>query len=84
MARVNERRAARYDAIGADMFEKMLALPGFAKLWARLTAERDRAASACLREDEELKLRRAQGASAALTAALSLPAQMLAEMRARK
>jgi hypothetical protein len=76
--------SVRGDAIGADLFEKMLALPAFAKLWARIGAERDRAAAACLREDDEMKLRRAQGAASALSAALALPAQMLAEMRQRK
>jgi hypothetical protein len=81
---VNNPRPVRSDAVAADLFDKMLASAEFGKLWTRVTAERDRAASRCLRETDLVELRRAQGAAAALTAALGLPAQMLGEMRAGK
>ena len=74
----------RFDALDAEQFEKMIGGKAFRRLWERVQAERARAVERCLREADELELRRAQGAVAALTAALGMPGQILSEMRAQK
>ena len=59
----------------------MLASRPFAVFQERVTNALLTASGDCEREDDELKLRRAQGRAAALRMVLALPAHIKAEMR---
>lgn len=73
----------RADAIDAEQFGQMIESEYFRRFIARVKAERDRAVEACLTTGDDLPLRRAQGAQAALRSVLELPELMLAEMRGK-
>lgn len=73
--------ANRLDQLDAEQFRDMLASEPFQRVMARIRAELERARESCAGEDDELKLRRAQGAAAALRMALGLPEQILAEIK---
>lgn len=70
----------RTDSVDRGEFQRMIESELFGSIQARIYAEMKRNQDACQSSDSGLKVRRAQGAVAALRAALELPAQMLAEM----
>lgn len=68
------------DAPDRELFERMIRSHLFRLYQDRITAELRRAEEACLCEDAELALRRAQGRATALRSVLSLPERILADM----
>ena len=77
-------QGTRVDVLEVEAFKKMTESAPFLRIWVRIGAENSRAFMRCAREDNELDLRRAQGAQAALAMVLTMPEQILAEMRAGK
>lgn len=74
----------RLDHLDAQRFAEMLASPAWSRFEARVQSELDRLCGTCQGHDSGLSVRRAQGGVAALRAVLSLPQQMLSEMRSPK
>ena len=70
----------RYDAIDREQFRTMIESDQFATVMKRIAAERDRAVDTCLSSLDHIEVARAQGAAAALKAALDLPRRILGEM----
>lgn len=75
---------SRLDHLDAEEWERIIACPLFALYEARIQAELERQRGACERGDTELEVRRAQGAVGSLRAILSVPRQMLVEMRQKR
>ena len=71
----------RIDDSAVRRFQEMTSSEPFKLLTERITAELKRAEEACVRETDDVALRRAQGAVVSLRTALGLPAILLAEMR---
>ena len=76
--------AARVDALELEAFQSWKSGKQFARFENRVRAEHNRATLRCMFEADEVQLRRAQGAAAALASVLAMPEQILAEMRAGK
>lgn len=74
----------RTDALDYEAFEEMLHSAAFARLYQRIQLALNTTQNQCEREDDVVRLRRAQGCAAGLRMVLSLPQQILAEMRPRK
>ena len=71
----------RTDALDAEAFSDMVRSHAFALLRDRIQRALSIVSNDCEREDDHLKMRRAQGQVAALRMVLGLPDQMLAEMK---
>lgn len=78
------KTSKRFDALETERFREMLASEPFQKYTARLNEMLTTAARECENEDDDRRLRRAQGRALALRAVLGVPDRILAEMRARK
>jgi hypothetical protein len=72
----------RFDGIDAQRFKEMVDSEAFARFTLRVTAELKRAEEACVRDVDEVLVRRAQGAVVALRTVIGLPASILREMEA--
>ena len=71
----------RPDQLDAEAFRDMMRSRAFGLLQHRINSTLEQAKNDCEREDDDLKLRRAQGQVAAYHVVLSLPEIMLGEMR---
>ncbi len=76
--------SARLDDFDLQRFKEMTESEPFKLFAARVTAELKRAEEACVRETEDVPVRRAQGAVVSLRTVLALPAQLIAEMKSGK
>lgn len=69
--------------VEANKFEEMMKSAPFAMVVKRIESELERERKSCEGADGEVEIRRAQGAVAALRVVLKLPANILAELRAK-
>jgi hypothetical protein len=74
-------RDTRLDEQDAQQFERMLASSSWQIYETRLKIEYARIAVRCAEEPNLVELRRAQGAAAALQAALAMPGRILADLK---
>lgn len=72
----------RFDGIDTQRFKEMVDSEAFQRFTFRVSAELKRAEEACVRDVDEVLVRRAQGAVAALRTVIGLPASILREMEA--
>lgn len=77
-------RGARADQIDVEQFQEMADSPSFSLLRSRIRELLERKRAECEDKDDERGIHRAQGAVAALRAILTLPEQMVREMRAAR
>lgn len=74
-------RDTRLDELDAEQFERMLASKPWAIYQARLALMWDQAATRCQKENNDVELRRAQGAAVALEAVFGVPKTILHELK---
>jgi hypothetical protein len=74
----------RLDQLDAERFRDMIESPPFQLLISRVQAELERACETCVTGNDELAIRRAQGAAAQLRTVLRLPAQVLEEIKGNR
>ncbi len=73
--------STRLDDLDAHEFEQMLASKSWRIYAERLSQMRTRLLNSCATENDEVNLRRAQGAVQYLECALEMPGVLLAEMK---
>lgn len=73
--------APRLDHMDAEDMTRMLESRCFRAIWVRIEADLRRRVETCTSSDNELEIRRAQGAAAALRMVLDVPGQLLDEIK---
>jgi hypothetical protein len=74
-------RDTRLDDLDAHEFERMLASKSWRIYTERIHLDRLRLVEACVWEQDEILLRRAQGGAEALRSSLAVPQILLSEMK---